>query len=184
MVNNQSKRAYYLRPFLLFLFFITVCSVTNAQKISKYYTSSMQENGTLYFIEPKQEFKNKKERCKLSYDLTCLTTKDSIALNFTYLDDAIIVIDSIGFIQDNKRISSNTEKIFIETDKKLWKHRYSAKFLFNDINSIFQQGKKTTVLIYYESKTMQLEMKNSKWKKESDIMSKILTLVEANIKKP
>ena len=144
----------------------------------------MQENGALYFIQPKQEFKNKIERCKLSYDITYLTTKDSIVLNFTYSDNTIRVIDSISFIQGNKRISSNTKKIFIETDKELWKHRYSAKFLYNDINSIFKQEKKPTVLIYYESKTMQLDIKNSKWKKKSEIMSKILTLIEANIKNP
>lgn len=182
MVNNQSKRAYYLRPFLLFYFFITVCSITNAQKISKYYTSSMQENGVLYFIEPEQEFKNKLERSKFSYDMTYLTTKDSIFLNFTYSDNTIIVIDSISFVQGNKRISSNTEKLFIEADKEIWKHRYSAKFLFNDINSIFQQGKKPIVLIYYESEIMQLEIRNSKWRKQSEIMSKILTMIKANMK--
>lgn len=182
MVNNQPERAYYLRPFLLFLFFITICNITNAQKISKYYTSSMQENGVLYFIEPKQKFKNKTERCKLYYDLTYLTTKDSISLNFTYYDNALRVIDSISFIQNNKQISSNAEKIFIETDKKLWQHRYAAKFSFNDLNSIFQQETATTILIYYENETTQLEIKNSSWKRQSEIMSKILTLIKANVK--
>lgn len=184
MVNNHIKRTYLVRPFLFFIFLIATVGVTNAQKLSKYYTSSMQENGVLYFVEPKQEFKNNKENSKFTYDLTYLTTKDTVSLNFTYLDNTFRVIDSISIIQGNKRISSDAGKIFIETHKKFWKHRYSSNFLFNDINLLFQQEKSPTVVIYYENNSTQLGIKKSKWIKQSAVISKILMLIKANKKSP
>ena len=180
MVNNQKKRGKTIPPLIPFIFLIAFCTDCYTQKISKYYTASMQENGMLYFIEPKQEFKNKKEGSELSYDLTCLTSKDSLSLNFTYSDHTIRAIDSLSFVHDGDRISSTTEKLFIEADKDFWKHRYSAKFAFDEIRSIFQQEKKPTVLIYYDSKITQLKIKNSDWERKSKIMSKILTLIRAN----
>jgi len=182
MVNNNIKRACNSRSFLLF-FFLSICSITNAQKISKFYTSSMQDDGILYFIEPKQEFKNKKEHCKFIYDLTYLTVNDSISLNFTYSDNLIREIDSIVFIQEKIRLSSKAEKIFIETNKNVWKHRYSGRFSFNDFNEIFKQDKQALVLVYFQNKTIQLEINNKKWKKTSTIISKIFSLIKANRKK-
>lgn len=185
MVNNQKKRSYYLRPFLIFTFFITVCNSINAQKITKYYTSSMQENGMLYYIEPKQEFKNKKEHCKFSYDLTFLSTKDTVSLNFTYSDNIIREIDSISFIQaKSKRLSSNAAKIFIETNKSQWNHRYSSKFSLNDLDLIFKQKEKVSILIFYKGNSVMLEIKKREWKKKSYIISKIIALIKANKKSP
>jgi hypothetical protein len=45
-----------MRPFYLFL----ICNLANTQKISKLYTTSRQDEGILYFIEPIQDFKTKK----------------------------------------------------------------------------------------------------------------------------
>ncbi|MDY0076339.1 MAG: hypothetical protein RBR87_03600 [Bacteroidales bacterium] len=182
MANNHLKRTYLVRPFLFFFLLIITTGVTNAQKLSKYYTSAMQENGVLYFIEPKQEFKNSKENARLTYDLTYLTTKDTVLLNFTYLDNTIRLIDSISIIHGDKHISSIAKKIFIETDKKFWKHRYSLGFLFTDIDLLFQQEKSPKFVIYYENKHTQLGIKSSKWTKQSAIISKILMLIKANKK--
>ncbi len=185
MVNNQSKEgAYLFRSFLAFLFFSSFSLMTNAQNISKYYELSIQENGALYFIQPKYEFKAKRKRCKLSCDLTFLTSNDSVSLNFSFFDTNIITIDSISFVQENnKQIASKTRKIYVEPVKKLWLHRYSARFLFDDIKSMFNQEKKITVLIYHDqSSSIQLYTKKGKWEKQSTIMSKIFALINANKK--
>jgi len=184
MVNNQTKRELRSLPFCFFIFLMCFSSSVCGQNINKYYTSSIQESGTLYFIELKQEFENKIKRSKFSYDLTYLTSKDSISLNFTYSDKTIRGIDSISFVQNNNRISSKAEKIFIETDKKLWNHRYSTKFLVKDMHTVFQQSLKPIILVHYGNESMQLDVKNNKWRKQSEIMLKILTLIEANIKTP
>lgn len=182
-VNNNKKREWYFRSLLIFIILISFCEKTNAQKISKYYTAMMQENGILYFIEPQHTFLNKKKHDKLSFDLTYLTTKDSVSLNFTYSGDTLRTIDSIGFFQD-ERFSSIVSKIFIEANNKSWVHRYSSKFAFNDIYRIYQQKNSPAILIYTDNKTIQLELKNSKWEKKSSIVSKILTLIKANKESP
>ncbi len=182
MVSNQIKRAYSLRPFFLLLFSL-ICGVSNAQKISKYYTSSLQDNGILYFIEPKQEFSNSKEDCKIIYDLTYLTANDSISLNFTYSDKIFREIDSIALVQGKINLSSKVNKIFIETDKNIWKHRYSAKYRFNDFYKIFKSKELMYILIYSSNKTIKLDIKKKRWKKKSSIILKILNLIKANRKK-
>lgn len=182
MANNQIKRGKAIPPLLLLVLMNTLCSNSFAQNISKYYRVSMQENGRLFFVEPEQKFKNKNTHCKLSYDLTYLTSKDTVLLNFTYTDNTIRLIDSIRFVYGENRISSITKKLFIENDKKLWKHRYSAKFSFDEIYLIYHQEKSPKILLYFGNKSTQLGIKNRKWKKKSKILSKIMTLIKVNKK--
>lgn len=182
MVNKLSKRACFSRPLLLFILFVAIYNKTNAQKTSKYFTSSMQDNGVLYFIEPKQEFRNNTEHCKLLFDLTYLTTKDSVTLNFTYFDNEIRKIDSLSFIQNNIKNSTHTKKVFIESEKNKWKHRYSAKFSFDDLDYLFKQKKKASILTHYNGKSIRLEIKKRNWEKQSGILSKILLMIKANQK--
>lgn len=184
MVNKQLKRTCFSRPFLPLILFVAAFNTANAQKISKYFTSSMQDDGTLYFIEPKQEFKNNKEHCNLYFDLTYLTSNDSISLNFTYLDKKIRSIDSLSFIQGNMKISTYTKKLFIESDKKIWKHRYSGKFFFNDLDFLFQQKKKYSILVHYEGESIHLDLEKRKWKIKSELLSKILLMIKSNKKSP
>ncbi len=181
MVNNK-KRAWIKRSFILLLFFHLICFIAKAQNISKFYTSSIQENGILYFIEPKQEFSNKKERAKLIYDLTYLAGNDSISVNFTYTNNFVKKIDSIVLIQEKIRLHSKTKKIFIETNKNVWVHRYSAIFSFNEFTKIFKQNKQAQILIYFQNKPVKLEINDKKWKKTSHIITKIFNLIEANKK--
>jgi len=181
MVNKLFKRTCFLRPFFSFILIVTISYTTSAQKISKYFTSSMQDDGALYFIEPKQEFKNNDEHCKLFYDLTYLTTNDSITLNFTYSDKEIRKIESLSFIQGNVNISTHTKKLFVESENDIWIHRYSAKFLFNDLDFLFQQRKKASILIHHCGKSVKLEIEKRKWNKQSELLTKILLMIKANI---
>lgn len=182
MVNKLPTRACFSRPFILLILLTVICSTANAQKISKYFTSSMQDNGVLYFIEPKQEFKSDNENCKLFYDLTYLTTNDTVTFNFTYSDENLREIDRIDLISDDKKISSSTNKIFIESKKDVWNHRYSAKFLFEDLDSVFQQDSRSSILINYNGQSVLLETQQKRWEKQSEILSKILLMIKANKK--
>ncbi|WP_143159121.1 hypothetical protein [Mesonia phycicola] len=161
---------------------IGICSTVNAQKISKYFTSSMQDNGVLYFIEPKQEFENDKEDSSLFYDLTYLTSNDTVTFNFTYVDKKVREIDSITFVLEDNEITIPVNKIFIESSKNVWKHRYSAKFLFEDLTLIFQQKGRASLLVHYEGEEVKLKIKQKKWDKQSKILSKILYMIKANRK--
>lgn len=180
MVNNTSKRTQLLRP-LLFLLVVTVFSTKAfAQKISKYYTSSSQENGTLYFIEPQEEFQNKQTKQELVYDLTYLTAHDSVSLKFTFSDKESRTVDSIRLQSDHKTITGTTKKLFVDLKRKTWQHRYAVDLAFDDLAEFYRKAEKPKVMIYYSGKSTTLSIKERKWKKEAEVLSKVFKLVEQN----
>lgn len=179
MVNNQIKMECFARH-LFFVSLLLLTSTINGQNISKYYTSSLQGNGTLYFIFPQSGFNNNKINSKLIFDITYLTTNDTVTLNFSYFDKSNRDIDSVVFIGDNKKYSSSVKKIFIETKKRKWHYRYSSKILFTDLNIFFIQSDKPKIILYTQQGVVELTIKARIWKKQSSVTKKILTLIKYN----
>jgi len=178
-VNNFLKRGRNL-PLFFILFSAFLGGSLNAQKISKYYTVMSQKSGNLYYIEPEYGFTSKKDKCDLTFDMTYLSSDDSLILNFSLIHPEIIEIDSIAFLQDEKSISSSTQKIFIEDEKKSWEHRYASHFSMEDINDTFLQENSPRLAIYSDQSTLIMTMKQNHWKKESDIVSKIIRMIQVN----
>ncbi|MGB9772388.1 MAG: hypothetical protein ACPLX7_10510 [Candidatus Kapaibacteriota bacterium] len=165
------------------LFFVSLLLLTgtiNGQNISKYYTSSLQGNGTLYFIFPQSGFNNNKINSKLTYDITYLTTNDTATLNFSYYDKLDRTIDSVVFICGNQRFSSIAKKIFIETKKTKWHYRYSTNLLFTELNVFFNSADNPKIILYTQQGTVELNIKAKTWKKYSSVTKKILTLIKYN----
>jgi len=177
--SNIARRGGYL-PLLLFLFSLFTFTELKAQKISKYYTVSSQKDGSLYFIEPEYSFESKKENCDLIFDMTFLSTEDSLLLNFSFISPEIVEIDSVRFTSDQKNIGSEAKKLFIEDEKKAWKHRYSSQFLFDELYDVFQSEKSPNLTVFSEGQSILLTMKQSKWKKKRDIVTKIFQMIEVN----
>lgn len=179
MGNNQVKIACNAR-YLLFLSLLFLANTSNGQNISKYYTSSLQGNGMLYFIFPQSGFNNKEVNSTFIYDITYLTTNDTITLNFSYFDKSKYDIDSIAFVSNNETCSTKVKKIFIETKKQKWHCRYSSKVLFSDLNSFLNQSGKPKIILYTKQGVVELTIKARIWKKKSSVTKKILTLIKYN----
>jgi len=179
MANNQIRIACFAR-YLFFLSLLFLVSANNAQNISRYYTSSLQENGTLYFIFPQSGFGNNDSKSKLTYDITYLTTNDTATLNFSYFDASRHVVDSVSFIGNNKRYSSSVKKIFIGTKRRKWHGRYSSKVLFTDLNSFLSLTDKPRIILYTQQGAVELTIKARTWKKQSSVAKKILNLIKYN----
>lgn len=179
MANNMIRMAWLARH----LFFIALLLLTgkiNGQSIEKYYTSSLQEKGTLYFIFPQSGFENNKTKSKLIYDITYFETTDTVTLNFSYFDKLERTIDSVIFVNTNQRFSGSIKKLFIETNKSKWHYRYTSKILFTDINSFFNQTNNPTIILYTQQGIIELNIKTKNWKKQSSVTKKILTLIKYN----
>ena len=179
MENNQIKLACLARQ-LFFVSFLLLTSKINGQNISKYYTSSLQEKGTLYFILPQSGFENNRIKSKLIYDITYLTKNDTVTLNFSYFDKLDRTLDSVVFVNVNQRFSGRVKKLFIETKKSKWHYRYSSKILFNDINIFFTQPDNPKIILYTQQGTVELNIKTKTWRKQSSVTKKILTLIKYN----
>lgn len=172
MVSNFQRARVWLSILLLFLSW----TYLSAQEISKHYTARHQENGILYFFHKQDGFKN--SASWLVYDMTYLTNSDSITLNFTVNTKDDLKIDSIVLIND-ERITSNATKLFVESKRDKWIYRYSAKFLFKDLEKFFVAGT-PTILIHSNNKPVQLSINKGKWKEQFSIMKKIFNLINHN----
>jgi len=187
MVNNKRIREVCVNmPLfcsLLIEFIILLISINSyAQNISKQYTSTLQSNGMLYYIFPQNGFKNKDINNKFIYDLTYLTENDTIVVNFSYFDKQNLEIDSIAFTNGNKKFISTTKKIFVETTRLKWHYRYTSNFLFNDLKTFFSQENPPSIIIYTKQGLIDLIIKTKRWKKQSSIINKIITLIAYNKK--
>ena len=173
MVNNSFRAI--VRYFALLLVFFSVNGY--AQKISKHYTSSLQQNGTLYFIYEQNDFKSKSSDFK--YDLTILSTGDSVTFNFSILEKDNVEIDSIQLVKESLQFTSATDRIFIEPKKNLWHGRFTTKFLFTDIQKFYSEGVPKIVL-YAKKGNMEFTIKPSAWKDQYELMNRIFQVIRYN----
>ena len=166
-------RHFFIIPLLLLV------NTMNGQNISRYYTSSLQEKGTLFYILPQKGFESNNKN-NFIYDMSYQTQNDTVTVNFSYFDRMNLILDSISLSNGNQQVSSDAEKLYIETKKSKWHYRYSSKFLFTDIASYFDQTEPPTVIIYYPEGSVEVNIKAKTWRKQSALIKKILTLIEYN----
>lgn len=184
MANNENWWVCFCTPtnfiVLLVIFLLMSTSSGIAQNISKHYTSSMQDEGVLYFIFSKSGFKNNKMKSKLNYDITYFSANDSATLNFSYFDKSIRTIDSLLFTGSNKTSFLKAKKIFIETKHKKWHHRYSLSVAFKDLDTLFSQAEKPVIILYTQQGIVELTIKAKTWKKHSSVLKKTFVLIKYN----
>jgi len=180
MESNKIKMACYARHLLIVSLLILSASIINGQSISKYYTSSIQDNAMLYYILPQSGFNNSVSNNSFIYDITYLTTNEYATLNFSYYDKLDRTIDSLVLVNSHQRFSLSVKKIFIETKKTKWHYRYSSQILFSDLNIFFKVADKPKIILYTKEGVVELFIKEKTWKNQSEITSKILTLIKYN----
>jgi len=178
-LNKAGIKASFRRLCFCCLFFFLLHSGLQAQKISKYYSSSIQENGILYFIEGREGFKTDKKD-KFLYDLTYLSTNDSLTLNFTIYNAEVLRVEQMELKGSSIHTSSPVSKIFVKDDGKGWEHRYTSTFSFKDLQEFYSS--ETAMFIIQTKKHGQilLQPKARKWKKQASIFSRIFQMIVAN----
>lgn len=182
MVNKKLKRGCIAYPFLIISWLI-VTNTCDAQKISRYYKSSVQGNSTLYFVMPDMKFSNVQKGGTFFFDITILTSNDSATVNFSFIDNSIRQIDSLLFVLKDKWLSSNSKKIFIEPQKARWNHRYTSKFSLSDFMVLFAQENRPKVVISSKSGIEELEIRQGVWKRNAAIVTQILTMIKLSKEK-
>lgn len=182
MVNNllYGARKNALRIFSMTLLFYVLSGVGFSQNISRYYRSLVQIDGTIYFIMPKGRFIDKPEKGVFVYDITYKSNEDSAKINFSYLSNNIIRIDSVGFLYTNKRILSKTERIQIESKRRSINNRFTAYLEYQVLIDLFNQEYPPTIILSTSEGIIMLDTKKSTWRKQSGIVRKILSIVSFN----
>lgn len=179
MVSKNYKGAFYA-PFFFLLAsaFLLGTSAVSAQNIAKYYNSKTQEGSTLYHIFPTSGFKNGSN--EFIYDLTYLTTNDSVTFNFSYFDAAVLTMDSITIEGEGVSFTSDLKRFFVETKKSKWHYRYSASVPFADLRQLYGQEHCPTILLHTKQGDIKIGISQKTWNKQRSIIHKIIDLITYN----
>ncbi|MBK8586980.1 MAG: hypothetical protein IPN88_16825 [Bacteroidetes bacterium] len=172
MANNFKQAIVRYLVLLLVLFSFTGYS----QKISKHYSSALQQNGTLYFIFEQNDFSCNSSDFK--YDLTYLSSGDSITMNFSIFDQSNIEIDSIRLVKDTCNLSAKADRIFIEPKKNKWHGRFTTKFLFADLEKFYGEGIPEIILM--QKRRNGFTISKGAWKKQAELVNKIFMVIKYN----
>lgn len=185
MVSNHRREAdhhpplFFIGTLLLLVYLVLQPGTCDGQKIKTYYVSSLQPKGTLYFIRPQQGFKNKSSGSSFVYDMTCLSSADSVTLNFSLFDKNSRVLDTLSLVGASKKISVPISKIFIETKKTAWHYRYTSRIALKELEQFFNE-RSGTIQLLDKSKVLTLTSSQKRWKKYAAINTKIFQLIRYN----
>ncbi len=185
MVSNHLREAdqhpplFFMGALLLVGLLLFKPGVGYGQKIKKYYVSSIQPKGTLYFIRPQKGYKNTSYRSSFIYDITCFSRADSVTLNFSLFDKNSRTIDSLCLIGTSKKTCVPVTKIFVETKKSAWHYRFTSRISIEDVEHFFNGGMGNFALIE-KNKNIPLVTNKKRWKKYATINTKIFQLIRYN----
>ncbi len=155
-----------------------------AQKIKGRYTSRAQEDGTLYHLYPVELYANR-EHGNLSCDITYKSLKSPAAdpratINFTYYADRAQPADSIRFSCGDITMRAPVEKIYIEPDKKRWKHRYTASVPVGTLYRYFDETRTPAVTLYTRQGTVEFPVRRSEWTGYAPVAFRIFEMIRCN----
>lgn len=172
-----------MKYLLLFtcLFFI---SSAWAQKINKDYLFYPQNGGNLYFILPQKGFKSidKTDKNGLVYDITYLTSNDSLTFSFTYVNEEICKPEKITILTANNKLlyQGEAQMLFVQPRKKDWEHRGSFKVPFDKAVEFYVEEEPYQLQIHTNRKDILFQIVANKWKKQRYLINRIFEVMKNN----
>lgn len=170
-------------PFLVFfLWFCSLHVAVSGQKLSKYYTATALEKGTLYYLFPMEGFREAENRDPLIFDISYLSSRDSAILNFSYFHSFALPADHLALQSGDTLITCfPVRKLFMEVEKKAkWHHRYSTTIHIADLELFFQSEQAPGMIITANGIQRRYLISQSKWNKQRRVVSLILQMIRAN----
>lgn len=178
MVNNSRFIKWVQRGVALIFCLFSI--VTSAQKISKFYTSSLQANGMLYFFKPQKGFAGSGSHGKLINDVTLFAKSDSLTFNFSYFDKTALQLEQISFVSATHTITVPLQKLYVETKKNNWHYRYSARLLQKSLQLFYASDKIPGIILQTNQGEILLSVSKRQWQKIAGRNRRLFTLVALN----
>lgn len=176
---NNCSSFKWVRLLVALFFFIGYTNL-EAQKISRYYTSSAQNAGMLYFIKPQKGFASNVQNAHLVYDITTFAKSDSVTFNFTFTSSKALHLVEAEFNVTASSVRAKAVKLYIETKKLNWVYRYSLRLSKNELMQFFNASKPPSLLIHCTEEVITLKMPKRQWQKLSARNRRIFELIALN----
>ena len=170
----------YIIIFICLLFGIPA----SAQKINKDYIFYPQESGSLYFIYPQKGFTslNETDRKGLEYDITYLTTGDSITFTYTYINKEICKSEAVSFLTPDHQVifRGEAQMLFVQPHKKYWKHRGIVKVPYAKAVEFYGQTSPTRLQFHTNKQDIEYQIALGKWEKQRYLINRIFEIIANN----
>ena len=165
---------------LLFAAFVLSCVSGAGQNIRGHYVSKADGDGTIYHLLPVALFDNRS--CgDLTFDLTYKERHDGcVTLNFTYFAATPMPADSVRFGAGLGVLAGAVTKLYIEPEKKMWKHRYSLQTEADRVRAFFDEQSLPQAVVCSEGRMLVYDAKKSAWRSYAPIGRRIFEMIRLN----
>lgn len=151
-----------------------------AQDIRGRYVSKTQEDGTIYHTFPCTLFEHP-EAGDLTFDITYKERTDGLAtLNFTCEMAGAESIDSVCFAAGGVCLRGAVGRLYIEPDRKRWKHRYSLRTPVAALCPFFDAEQLPEARLYAGERVWVYRAKRSAWRSYAPVGRRIFEMVRVN----
>lgn len=159
-----------------------LCIPAQGQNIKGHYLSKMQEDGTIYHTMPCTLFESEGEG-DLTFDITYKENPAGTAtINFSYQAPQMLPADSVRFEAGRTTMAGKVAKLYIEPDRKTWKHRYTFSTNVGSLYTFFDAAAEPQVVLYSQGRAYPFRVKKSAWKGYAPIGNKIFEMIRINEK--
>ena len=141
---------------LFVLFSLLSCVGGSAQNMKNFYRQAKHDEGTLYFVFPREmaccEAGPGGFSGSLSYDYTYLDARDSVAMLMTVATDGVFEADSVCFETVRGAFGFGAEPIYRTAGKREWRSRLRCVVPY-DLWAEMYRASEPFVLRVYSSKS-------------------------------
>lgn len=151
-----------------------------AQQIRDHYVSKAEADGVIYHTFPCTLFENR-DAGALTFDITYKEHRDNLAtINFTYEAAQVSPADSIRFVSGSTTMSGPVEKIYLEPDRKRWRHRYTFRAPVARVAAFFDEHASPSVTLYVAGAEIVYDVKRSAWRSYAPVAYRIFEMIRVN----
>ncbi len=137
-------------------------------------------DGVIYHTFPVTLFENR-EAGDLTFDITYKEHRGGRAtINFTCRMAQAVPADSVRFAADAAVMSGPVDKLYLEPEKKQWKHRYTFDADGSKLCGFFDERALPEVTVYVGGKPYVYRAKRSAWRSYAPIGYRIFDMIRVN----
>ena len=168
-----------MKKILIVLLCIHSC-LSFAAKTEDMYLMRNTEKGDLFFIF-ENSFHSIDNKHPLLFDITHLTSCDTISVKMTITDKELVDVDSVKLSWSNTAyIVTNPILIYKEKDNKCWVNRCDCVFPYKFVEQAFTNKQCPIFTIYTTSNTISYSLSPNKWNKLSLHFQEIFITIQSH----
>lgn len=152
----------------------------SGQEIRSHYVSKAEADGTIYHTLPVTLFENP-DADDLTFDITYKEHRGGRAtLNFTCRMARPETVDSVRFVSGGVTLSGPVGKLYLEPEKRGWKHRYTFDLDASRLCGFFDERQLPEVVLYIDGRPWLYRAKRSAWRSYAPIGYRIFEMIRIN----